>query len=309
MTSYALVRSFRKYKSQTPYKKTLTGFYTLMATTSLTLYTLFYLILFIGKEVWLSQLFYGLANESFSIFLNIATYEMVMILDGVNMEPGAQRGLEKITRTTRRRILIGRAIAFPINASLYCVSAYCMKQNLLLAQIWFASLLHLMLLPHLIYFTHVARKKGELIVKILRKIILLKSDTTAFGTVLQKRDFETLKMIATSHAIVTIIPKIFWVGIFGCVEVLCECGWTGYAMYRLNNGAQSAMVWSSFLVAARLLLLAIPFYGVAIWLGTFIHVDPVIEESKQPRQFMNILHNISRKWLDNGVFDDYDGFV
>lgn len=50
-----------------------------------------------------------------------------MILDGINMEPGARRGLEKITREIRKKLIWRRSIHSTIGLTLFALASYFKK--------------------------------------------------------------------------------------------------------------------------------------------------------------------------------------
>lgn len=210
-----------------------------------------------------------------------------MILDGINMEVGARRGHEKITRVIRKRLLYIHAFLFLVNALMFSLAAIFLFKNIPVRYTFFViAIPQILFLPQILFFAYVVWFRGNKIIRILNEAVKVRNQANAVGNVLQRRDWDGLKMIKISNALVNLIPKLFYLSLASFIECLGEVTWTILAVILKDD---SVMNWSSFVVGARILGTGISF-GVLIWLSAFEHEDK--EVRVQPRVFTESMFQV-----------------
>jgi len=95
-----------------------------------------------------------------------------MILDGINMEDGARRGVEKVTREIRKNLIVRRSIDCVISLTFYAFATYFKKQkNIRLQVICIAIPIAMNGVVVFAYNAYLLHSRGKILIRILSKTV------------------------------------------------------------------------------------------------------------------------------------------
>jgi len=147
-----------------------------------------------------------------------------MILDGINLEDGAKRGVEKVTREIRKKLITRRSIDCAISLTFFAATAYYKRQKNIKLQI--ICLIVPIMINGIVVFAYNAyllHSRGKVLVRILSNTV-----ESTRAQILSKKKVESeddKRLEIAFKKFQRIIPIVIWILILSSQSMFVMALW------------------------------------------------------------------------------------